>query len=203
MLPRLVEGLVNRRREVQRSATLQALAERLERLLAPLLDDEVFFPRHKALLSRDGGVCEIDGSRLLFDALNPDRHACPRCGQEYSGRRHHRAWVWRYHIWLSERAVHLALLGMLNDNPRLSERSLAILDGYAARYRQYPNADNVLGPTRLFFSTYLESIWLAQLVVAALLDLAGHVILESLSGLGARPLTVLEDEAVLEPAAPH
>ena len=31
---------------------------------------------------------------------------------------------------------------------------------------EYPNKDNVLGPTRLFFSTYLESIWLLQLVVA-------------------------------------
>src|SRR5207248_2616246 len=27
--------------------------------------------------------------------------------------------------------------------------------------------DNVLGPTRLFFSTYLESIWLLQICIAA------------------------------------
>src|SRR5205085_2695383 len=38
--------------------------------------------------------------------------------------------------------------------------------GYAARYDSYPNSDNVLGPTRLFFSTYLESIWLLQICVA-------------------------------------
>src|SRR5262249_39791279 len=35
----------------------------------------------------------------------------------------------------------------------------------------YPNVDNVLGPTRLFFSTYLESIWLLQICVAADLSL--------------------------------
>ena len=38
-------------------------------------------------------------------------------------------------------------------------------------YATYPNVDNVLGPTRLFFSTYLESIWLLQICVATdLLD---------------------------------
>jgi len=31
---------------------------------------------------------------------------------------------------------------------------------------RYRNVDNVLGPTRLFFSTYLESIWLLQICVA-------------------------------------
>ena len=165
----LLEGLDARRREVRENPVLSELAARLERLAAPLLDGEVYFPRHKALLSRDGGVCERDGSRLVFDAQNPDRHKCPRCGLEHAGKRHHRAWVWRYQIWLSERAVHLALLGLLNQDTNLTERALQILEGYAAKYRDYPNADNVLGPTRLFFSTYLESIWLTQLVMAGLL----------------------------------
>ena len=41
-------------------------------------------------------------------------------------------------------------------------------------YAEYPNRDNVLGPTRLFFSTYLESIWLLQLcVIADLLEASG------------------------------
>src|SRR6185437_3414873 len=54
-----------------------------------------------------------------------------------------------------------------------------ILDGYAERYTDYPNRDNVLGPTRLFFSTYLESIWLLQICLAVDL-LAGE------TSLGAR-----------------
>ena len=37
---------------------------------------------------------------------------------------------------------------------------------YAEQYLSYPNADNVLGPSRPFFSTYLESIWLLQLTIA-------------------------------------
>jgi hypothetical protein len=105
----------------------------------------------------------------VFDPQSPDGHRCPRCNREHAGKRHHRAWVWRYHIWLSERAVHLALLGALTRDPDLSDSARFIIEGYAKRYRNYPNSDNVLGPTRLFFSTYLESIWLTQLVMAALM----------------------------------
>ena len=173
MFPALPETLEVRRQEVGRSPELSELLGRLDRLVRPVLVGDLYFPRYKALLSRDGGVCETDGSRLSFDPLSPERHYCPRCNREHVGKRHHRAWVWRYHIWLSERAVHLALLGSLEQDPSLSSRAQQILEGYAARYRDYPNADNVLGPTRLFFSTYLESIWLTQLVVAALLLRSG------------------------------
>ena len=60
-------------------------------------------------------------------------------------------------------------LGALNQDPSFSARAKSILERYASLYRSYPNRDNVLGPTRLFFSTYLESIWLTQLAVAALM----------------------------------
>jgi len=35
------------------------------------------------------------------------------------------------------------------------------------------NRDNVLGPSRLFFSTYLESIWIGNYLAAAALLRAG------------------------------
>ena len=41
------------------------------------------------------------------------------------------------------------------------------LRAYASRYGDYPNRDNVLGPSRLFFSTYLESIWITNYLAAA------------------------------------
>src|SRR5437016_14462977 len=34
---------------------------------------------------------------------------------------------------------------------------------------RYPNRDNVLGPSRLFFSTYLESLWVCSYLAAAVL----------------------------------
>ncbi len=150
-----------------RSEDLQALATRLVGLAEPLLRDSFFFPIEKALLSRDGGVCADDGARLLFDPLSPHIHCCPNCGKAHEGDRHHRAWVWHYHLWLSERAIHLALLGSLRGDEALLQRSGDILDRYASEYRNFPNSDNVLGPTRLFFSTYLESTWLVQIVMAA------------------------------------
>lgn len=103
----------------------------------------------------------------MFDPLSPDEHRCPRCGRSHRGERHHRDWIRHYHLWLSERAIHLALLGSLREEPQLSERAREILSAYAVLYPTVPNQDNVLGPTRLFFSTYLESIWLLQVVMAA------------------------------------
>ncbi len=161
------EAIACRRQELQHSSELRRLADRLKRLITPLLERPIYFPTQKALLSREGGVCAVDGSRLSFDPFEPQRHRCPRCGREHVGERHHRAWVWRYHIWLSERAIHLALLGLLEDQPDLLERARYIVDFYSDRYTDFPNSDNVLGPTRLFFATYLESIWLIQLIIAA------------------------------------
>ncbi|UCG87284.1 MAG: heparinase II/III family protein [Gemmatimonadota bacterium] len=161
------EALARRRTELATEPTLGVLARRLEKLSQALLVDPLYFPDHKALLSRDGGSCQFDGARLLFDPLSPDRHECPGCGREFAGERHHRAWIWRYHLWLSERAIHLGLLAALNSDSALAERAGRILQLYVERYRDFPNRDNVLGPSRLFFSTYLESIWLLQLIVAA------------------------------------
>lgn len=172
---RLGPELTARRQTVAHTAVLDRAAARLEQLLGDLGTGEVYVPDEKALLSRDGGVCPDDGSRLLFDPDSPHAHRCGRCGRTVSGARHHRAWIMRYQIWLSERAIHLALLGALRD-PGCAVRGARILGAYAARYEGYPNEDNVLGPSRPFFSTYLESIWLTQLSIArTVLDASGAV----------------------------
>ena len=167
MHPTPAEELSERRTTLAQNPTLHALARRVRLLLDPLLERPVYLPEQKPLLSRDGGVCPTDQARLMFDPLSPHVHRCPRCGRSYGGERHHRAWIWRYHLWLSERAVHLALLGCLTRDAALTHRAEEILGAYADLYPHVPNSDNVLGPTRLFFSTYLESIWLIQLIMAA------------------------------------
>jgi len=179
MHPILASELAERRALVDREPVLARLGARLTRLLGPLTAGAPYLPDAKARLSRDGGVCPADGSRLRFDPDSPHEHRCGRCGRVVSGPRHHRAWVMRYQLWLSERAVHLALLGALRD-PALSARAAGILTAYARRYVSYPNEDNVLGPSRLFFSTYLESIWLTQLSVAlVILDASGGARLDA------------------------
>src|SRR5688572_31427588 len=70
-------------------------------------------PEHKALLSTDGGICPDDGTALAFDPRSPRAHRCPRCGKSYAGERHERHWARFQHLWLAERAAHLAALQAL------------------------------------------------------------------------------------------
>ncbi|HEX6059430.1 MAG TPA: heparinase II/III family protein, partial [Gemmatimonadaceae bacterium] len=157
-------ALDDRRRAA--AGPLAPLADALRGELAPLLETEPFIPARKARLTRAGGRCPRDGAPLAFDPWQRDRHRCPRCGETFAGDAHEGMWVMSYQLWLAERCVHAALLALLRgDEPcaRLARETLARL---ADRYESWPNRDNVLGPSRPFFSTYLESIWLLQLVVA-------------------------------------
>jgi hypothetical protein len=154
-----------RRRRIQ-DGDLGALYRSLAAELEPLVGRDPYIPDAKALLSRSGGRCERDDTALEFDPGSPQEHRCPRCGSLYRGELHHRAWIMPYQLWLAERALHAALFHALTGETRYGTLARAILLGYAERYLQYPNVDNVLGPTRLFFSTYLESIWLLQICVA-------------------------------------
>lgn len=146
--------------------SLSPLAASLAHDLNAVIDRPLYLPEQKALLSKDGGRCARDGTLLDFDPFSPDVHRCPKCGERYTGELHHRFWIYWYQLWLAERAVHGAVLGALGVLPKGTAFAMSILDAYADRYPTYPNTDNVLGPTRPFFSTYLESIWLLQLCVA-------------------------------------
>ena len=170
---------------------LAALATSLAAELAPLADATIELPPEKARLSRVGGRCAADGAALAFDPWSPRVHRCPTCGAEYRDEAHYRFWIMWYQLWLAERAVHGALLHLLRGEPSHAELAERILERYADRYLQYPNRDNVLGPTRLFFSTYLESIWLLQIAIATdLLEGAGRA-----AALGARVR-----ERIIEPS---
>jgi hypothetical protein len=144
---------------------LASLANGLRSELGPVISGAIEIPRDKALLSRAGGRCPNDGSFLRFDPVDP-RHVCPTCGVEVRGELHDRFRPYWYQLWLAERVVHATVLGVLLDDGECIEAAWRVLDGYADRYLDYPNRDNVLGPSRPFFSTYLESIWLLQLVLA-------------------------------------
>ncbi len=158
-----------RRELLGESADLAALARRLAERAAPLLARPPIIPSAKALLTADGGVCPDDGAPLEFDPWSPAAHRCPRCGRSFSGERHDRAWARFQHLWLAERAATLAALAGLAGHDGAAARAGEILSAYASSYVQFPNRDNVLGPSRLFFSTYLESIWLTNYLAAAVL----------------------------------
>ncbi len=171
------------RREVA-AGPLAGLATGLRAELQPLVDAPPQVPTAKALLSREGGRCARDGTLLRYEPFT-ELHLCPRCGAEYTGGVHDRFRLYWHQLWLAERTVHAALLGVLLDDREACAVAITLLDRFAAQYLRYPNADNVLGPSRPFFSTYLESIWLLQLSIA--LDLLETGARSSeVSALGAR-----------------
>ena len=162
-----VDQLESRRVRVEESADLSALAARLASRAERLLQRPLEPPALKARLTADGGVCPDDGSPLQFDPWRASSHRCPTCRREHAGPRHDSAWARWQHLWLAERAAELAAVGVLTDRAEAANAAAGILAGYAARYTEYPNRDNVLGPGRLFFSTYLESIWVTNYLAAA------------------------------------
>ncbi|HET9003657.1 MAG TPA: heparinase II/III family protein [Gemmatimonadaceae bacterium] len=156
------------------NGSLAPLADSLTADLERLLVVTPEIPRDKARLSRAGGRCPTDGTALEYDPWSPDAHLCPRCGTVFSDEAHYRYWLMWHQLWIAERSVHAAVLYALRGDGRHRQLALSLLRDYSERYLEYPNRDNVLGPSRVFFSTYLESIWLLQLCVAIdVLELAG------------------------------
>lgn len=153
-------------RRIAAAGPLAMLADSLAADLEPVLAAPIEIPREKARLSRAGGRCPRDGTMLRFDPFTPRRHACPACGATYDDEAHHRWWIMGFHLWLAERAVHAATLFAVRGEERHARFAADVLARYADAYLRWPNVDNVLGPTRPFFSTYLESIWLLQLCIA-------------------------------------
>ena len=164
-----IELIEARRATIAASPDLTALRNRLIARAGPVLSQMPIVPRIKALLSRDGGICPDDHTPLAFDPWQPDHHRCPRCGRSFSGERHHAHWARAQHLWVAERAAHLAALHAITGDAAHALRSRELLQAYGDLYFELPNRDNVLGPSHLFFSTYLESIWVLNYFAAACL----------------------------------
>lgn len=161
------DALTARRAEIDESPGLTLLRDHLVARAQPVLERMPIVPRIKALLSRDGGVCPDDQSQLLFNPWSPHAHRCPACSRSFSGERHHAHWVRAQHLWIVERAAHLATVHAVTDCTAAAVRSRQLLAAYYDLYFELPNSDNVLGPSHLFFSTYLESMWLLNYLAAA------------------------------------
>ena len=157
-------ALTARRQALADPVALGGLAASLQRELHAALDVPV--PGEKSRLTRHGGRCPSCTVLLTFDPRSPHRHTCPSCRAVYGDSVHHEWWLMNAHLWTAEQCTRAAALGVLCDDQRAAGRADDILATYADRYLQWPNRDNALGPTRPFFSTYLESIWLLHLAVA-------------------------------------
>ncbi len=161
------EALERRRAEVASSPEPAAILARLRADADAFAARPLYVPEAKALLSRWGSACRDDGAELGFDPWSPHAQRCSLCGRAWSTEQSHRWWAYWYQLWLAERCWQCALVGGLAGEPRLEARAGEVLAALAGRYLAYPLADNVLGPSRPFFSTYLESVWVLQLAAAA------------------------------------
>ena len=165
--------LTARRIATAPGTSLGALADALTGELTPLLHADLPIPAQKARLTRGGGRCPEHGILLDFNPWRPQAHHCPRCARDYVGPEHDQWWAMGAQLWTAERAVHAAALHAVRGDACHRELAVRILDTFAARYLTWPNADNALGPSHPFFSTYLESIWLINIAHAlALLEAA-------------------------------
>ena len=185
-----------RREVVEGAPDLRALLDRLVRRTRMMLERNPTVPMIKGMLTADGGVCPDDGSVLIFDPWSPVAHRCPRCAREWRGERHEWRWAWHQHLWLGERMAEAAAVGILSGGDAALEWAAARMKEYAERYFDLPNRDNVLGPSRLFSSTYLESVWLTNYVAAgfmlreagtldeAALEAVSHVVEEAVNLIG-------------------
>jgi heparinase II/III-like protein len=163
------EELAALRDAIPADPDLTRLLQTLRSRAAPLLDALPPIPQVKALLSRDGGTCPDDGTPLRFDPWSPENHTCPRCGRMFSGERHHRHWARAQHLWLAERTAELSLIAALTQDDQAAARAAELLAAYDDLYFELPNRDNVLGPSHLFFSTYLESLWITSYLAGGVL----------------------------------
>lgn len=162
------DALRNRKRVLAEPAALGGLAVSLQHELHQVLDVPV--PEGKSRLTRHAGRCSSCAVLLDFDPRAPHAHRCPTCGTVFTDDRvHHEWWLMNAHLWTAEQCTRAAAIAYLCDDERAGARADDILATYTDRYLSWPNRDNALGPTRPFFSTYLESIWLLHL--ASALDL--------------------------------
>jgi hypothetical protein len=184
------QELSERLEQIRGAPDLAALLKRLSERAGPVLERVPPLPKFKALLTADGGVCPEDGIRLEFDPWSPGEHRCLRCGKRFGGERHDRAWSHYQHLWLAERAAHLATVAVMAKRDDAARCANELLQSYR-HYLDYPNRDNVLGPSRLFFSTYLESIWIGNYLAAAMLLREGGLLVEQ----SAEIVAAVADEA--------
>ncbi len=111
-------------------------------------------------------TCPRDNTELIFNPYCPDDYYCPSCGMNYRDKPYKRSWILRYHSWLSQMSILVGIVYLLDGSEVYADTLRRMLLDYTKYYPDYPNNDNELGPTRLFQSTYMESVWIMYLAGA-------------------------------------
>lgn len=111
-------------------------------------------------------TCPRDDTPLIHNPYEPENRICPTCGMNYKDEPYRRSWVTFQHSWLSQMAVLVGIVYQVEKDDKYAHIIRKILLDYLKYYPSYPNNDNELGPTKVFQSTYMESVWIAYLAGA-------------------------------------
>lgn len=109
--------------------------------------------------------CPRHEERLTFDPYGED-NICPICGMQYIDEDYKGARTCTYHHWLSQMAIKAGIVYLVSEEACYAEMVRKILLDYVRYYPDYPNNDNELGTTKVFQSTYMESVWITYLAGA-------------------------------------
>ncbi len=107
--------------------------------------------------------CKSDNTALIFNPYDPENHICPTCGMNYKDEPFQRAWQCYYHQWLSQMSINLGICYAVTGDSSYALAVKKMLMDYVRLYPGYENNDNELGTTKVFQSTYIESVWLSYL----------------------------------------
>lgn len=110
--------------------------------------------------------CKSDNTPLIFDPFDRENHICPTCGMNYKDQPIQRAWECSYHQWLAQMSINLGISYAITGDESYARAIRRILMDYVRYYPGYENNDNELGTTKLFQSTYIESVWVSYLTCA-------------------------------------
>lgn len=110
--------------------------------------------------------CPDDNAVLIFDPYAPEHHVCSKCGKDWQGDKFGGGWVRQFQEWLAKRLIETGIVYRLTGSELYADYIRRVLHHFVRHYKDYPLASNLLGPTRLFQSTYLEAFWLTDMVTA-------------------------------------
>lgn len=107
--------------------------------------------------------CKSDNTPLIFNPYDRENHICPTCGMNYRDEPFQRAWQCYYHQWLAQMSINLGISYAVTGDSSYAQAVRRMLLDYLRFYPGYENNDNELGTTKVFQSTYIESVWLSYL----------------------------------------
>ncbi|OBZ13422.1 heparinase II/III family protein [Bacillus sp. FJAT-26390] len=111
--------------------------------------------------------CHHDGAQLAFDWRKPLSHLCPVCGTVWTGEPYDSAWTSLVHVTIGKAVYNMALLHMIEPDPKHLGQIKTFLTAYADYYEGYLVHGGIPynGPGKLFAQTLDEAHWIMDLTL--------------------------------------